>query len=768
MRIYNILVCLLVLYIAGQLFYNYTNLLLNLYNNIIIRAPYDVSEFNQAMWNTAKGSFFKASGLNLSVEAILSQKNFNVLASHWNVLILFSSLFYLILPHLASFIIAHCLSLGLSSTVVFLIAKEMLSEKKFLPLLILFIYSQYYVLTSIAYFLHPLSFSMLFLFLTLYFYIKDDFKFMVLFSIISIFGREEISLLIALLGLVSFFIPKRRKYSLFLFVLGILAFVIIKAIMAALFTPYEEWRSIYDFIKGHYGYLGDSFWDKIRNIFVHPSLIIQNISQPQKTMLYRDVFGLLSYLPFLSPLYLFPAMLIFVGLMLSVNPTMGVLDLQPWYYCLMLPFILLALIGAVEKIYNIDKFSKIKLPNNKLIAKIAKFRIVRFLSVILILLLLFNIYTKNAGLTRFKNNEFQNNFEMERYWNEDTFGVISAIKGEAKVVCSARLMPMLSTRRKILELFCLAKEVVDKGIYDIVLITEDELNIRRPSERYKTKYIETYKMLMNAPNYKNIYSTPFLRVFIKDSTSSLPLDSWKFNLISKIKTSSINSNYIFSNFADYSTILENAGVLDPTELVNKFYQNTQVHYATLEPKEQLAENIVYFVSDKPLETGYGYVLVLSAQSSRKPGVIRTQISTGDSKKITEITIDNKLRLYALPFVVTKPQRFCEFLLAIDQDCNIKKPVLLRFPLENLKDITNSSILETKVNNYKLSYNPWLAEAKFKDRDRQHYQFLVKNINCFNPLILFMKLLNFNIPLDLYQYSWNSDYQASAEFVALKY
>jgi uncharacterized membrane protein len=766
-RIYNVFIFALVLFVVGQWFIKYANILLNTYNNIIIRAPYDVSEITQALWNTSKGRFFEVTGCRVPIEAILIQKNFNVLISHWHVIFLFFSLFYVILPHTASFIISQCLCIGISGTVVYLMAREVLTEKRLLPILIFFVYSQYYVVTSIAYFLHPESFCVPFLFLALYFYIKDNFKLMVLFFAISILCREEISLLVALLGLSSFFIAKRRKYSLFLFLLGILSFLIIKIIVGVLYTHYKEINS-YDQIKMHYGYLGTSFFDKIKNLFVNPSLIIQNISQPQKRMLLKDVFGPLSYLPFLSPLYLFPGMLIFVGLVLSQTSTLGVLDVQPWYYCMMLPFVFLALIGAVEKIYNVEDFIKSKLFKNKFIIKIIKCRIIKIASVILIFLLLFNIYAKNIKLTKLKNNPFQEFFAIEKYWIKDTFEVISAIKEEARVVCSARLMPMLSMRRHILEFDRLTKEVIEKGIYDIVLISEDDLSIREPSDNYKVRYLDTYNILINAPNYKRIYSTPFLKVFVKDSTSSSIFSNWKFDLSSKIKTSSISSDYIFSDFVDYSTILENAGVLDPSGLVEEIHKNTQIHYATLEPKKQLAEDILYFVSDKPLEIGYGYVLVLSAQSLKGSGVIRIHKSVDDPNKVTEISIDNNFRIYAFPFTVTKPLQFCELFLGFDQDCNIKKPVLLRFSLENLKDITNSSIFEMYVNSYKFSYNPWIASAKFEDKNMQDYQFLEKEINYTNPLVFFMKLFNLSIPLDLYRYSWESDYQISSELVAVKY
>ena len=295
-RIYNIFVFILIFYLISHWLYKNANLGLNAYNNFSIYGSLDFATSNQAVWNTIKGRLFQAND-RTSIESILAHRNFNIISCHFTIIHLLIALFYLILSHPVSFIISQSLFVSMSGLGLYLVAREILTEKKILPLLILFLYLQYYPLTCVSYFFRADEFSMFFIFFAFYFYLKENFKFTLVFSTLSIFCREENALVIAVLGIASYFQPKKRKYFLSLILLGILSFIAIRFTMIKILkTPPEGF-----YFQSHYGYLGKTFLDKLRNIIIHPSLILNNILRNDRITLFKDVFGLVLYLPFLSP-----------------------------------------------------------------------------------------------------------------------------------------------------------------------------------------------------------------------------------------------------------------------------------------------------------------------------------------------------------------------------------------------------------------------------------------------------------------------------------
>lgn len=759
-KLYIFFIFILIAYLLGKWFYDNANLLFNFYNNLLVYAPYDAAEINQTIWNTAKGRFFQVTASMTPTDAILAQKKFNFLISHWNIIFLLVSLLYLILPHLSSLIISQCLFISASGAGLYLLAREISTEKKFLPFLILFIYIRYYPLTWISYFLHQETFCIIFLFLTLYFYLKDNLKFILIFSILSILCREEIALQIALLGIISYFVPKKRKYYLLLTLLGVLSFIAIGITRLIISTNYKEFV-MYNHLNTHYGYLGETFLDKFKNMVFHPSLALSLILNPVKISIIKNTLGFLLYVPFLSPLFLMPGLLILVELMLSQNPNVGTLRWGAWYFCLLIPFMFMALTITFEKIYNLDKFMIKTFPkilyNKKLYS-----RLIKAVSIAVILFLSFSIYAKNTKFTKLDKSALSGFLSIKKYWHEDTFGIMSAVKEKAKVICAWKLLPTLSAREYIIAIHWLTKEIADKGVFDIVFISEDG----------GYTHLDKYELVKNSPNYKEIYSTPYIKVLIKEGIPRSDLiDDWKFELISNIKSSSIDHNYIFSDFIDFSTILENSDIMGTSDLLSDSNINREIYYVSLEP-QLLRRDTISLSLNKPLETGYGYMLAFVAKANKDFGSLFIE-GLGEDDGPLEIRMDNKSRIYVLPFRVNKFHGSYNFLLWADSQISFSKdPILLRFPLGESEDITKKSVFQVDIGRYKFSYNPWLDKNSCGNiKNIESAQLLIKDKNIYaNPLIYFMKLLKLPIPIDLYKYSWESagNMPLGTEIKAIRY
>jgi len=739
--------CAIVVLLSAGWFYNCVRLHFNAYNNFSIYAADDIADYNQAAWNTANGRFFQYN--DRAEKAILENKDIKTINLHSNFIFLFICLSYLILPHFSSFILLQSLFIAFSIIVLYLLARELLTEKIILPLLIALIYTQYFPLTSAAHFFHPEEFSIFFIFLAFYFYLKNNIWLTLVFSVLSISCREEAGLIFLVLGLVSYFNAGKKKYCLPLVSVGMGSYLFIKLFLTkAVISP--------EIFKTHYGYLGDTLFDKLKNIIFHPSLFVNNILKPDRTALFRDIFAPLLYLPFLSPVLFLPGAVILAEVMLSNSWSMGSLRWQPWYLCLLIPFVFIALTGAFEKIYRLDKPLD-KLLKNRFFSKKNLYVPGKILSFTLIGLLFLYSYIVNFRLTQANNNALRDYFSINRYWRNDTFEVLSGINKEAKVACSLKLMPMLSARRNILPLAQLTPRIVNQGTYDIIILSEGDY----------TPDIDNYFALMKDANlYEKAYSAPYMTVFTKKD-SAMPLEGWRFNLISEIKKSAVRHNYMFSNFTDYASILENSDALEYSKLITQLYQNKKLYYTALETVALTTDtNTQPFVSYRPLQKGDNYILAFAAKTQKSTDVIYVNKPSDTEKEWDEIKIDHKLRLFMLPFKVSEEKPSCIVKMQINRGCSVLTPILLRSPAPEAGHFQAEPIFETTVDNYKFSYNPWFRCEDFQ-QEAGRYEFLVRQIEK-NPLLYAMKLIKLTLPADLYKYFWVKDCRISSQILAIRY
>lgn len=750
---FNIFIFIVLLCAISFWFYNCASLLFNAYNNICISGADDVRDYNQAAWNTAHGRLFQYTNAD-SEEIILAHKNKSALNAHSHIIFLLIALSYLIMPHFSSFVILQSLFIAMSGIALYLVAKEMLTEKKIFPLLIVFIYLQYFPLACVSRFVRPDEFSIFFIFFAVYFYLKDRPKLTLIFFMLAIFCREEICLVVGALGLISYFDPTKRKYFLPFTLAGFLSFLIIRYAIVRTYPATEG------LIDGHYGYLGKTYLSKLTNIILHPSLVINNILRADRATLFKDIFAPVLYLPFLAPMLFIPGLVILFEAMLSKSWSMGTLQWQPWYLCPLIPFVFIALIGTFEKIYQLDKLMQKIFKKHDFYNKKNFCRLNKVISIILISFLLVYIYMRNFNPTKFSNNQFQDYFSINRYWYADTFGVLSAIKKDAKVACSYKLMPMLSSREYVLPMARLTKRIVNQGFYDIILISETDWD----------KDLSEFDFVKDADLYKKTYSTPYINVFTRKDIPP-PLNNWKFDLISDLKSSSILHNYIIFNFTDYVSILENSNLLEPSDFVRNIYQNNKLYFATLEPigKQSLSsgQSLIRFSPDKPLEENYNYILAFAAKTDKRFGTVYVKFPSDNYNKYTEIKVDDKLRIFMFPFKLTHAQQPPLFLIQMNNSYYFTKPIVLRAPLASSRGIFDEPFFWVEINKYTFSYNPWLKSDYSSIKRIERPQFLRKHTSK-NPLLYFMKLLKFSIPGDLYQYSWVSNWDNSSEIIAIRY
>jgi hypothetical protein len=175
----------------------------------------------------------------------------------------------------------------------------------------------------------------------------------------------------------------------------------------------------------------------------------------------------------------------------------------------------------------------------------------------------------------------------------------------------------------------------------------------------------------------------------------------------------------------------------------------------------------YFVSGKSLDAGFSYLFVFAAKANNDIGMAFVKTPADNPKQHTEIKLDNKMRLFVIPFKMTESQHSPQFSIQTNNYCSVMKPILIKAPARNSQG-SIEPILQVNVAGHIISYNPWLNQDT-RIKKEKGCQFLTSDYGIYrNPLILFMKLLRLKIPLDLYKYSWKSKYDGFSEIFAVRY
>lgn len=185
----------------------------------------DLGNMDQTVWNTLHGRFFTLTEKSQTVSRF---------AVHSDIMLVFFAPFYLLWasPHLLNII--QSLLLGLGAIPVFLIARHILRSKG-LSLLFVFMYLLSPLTQWINIFdFHTVSFSIPLILAAFYCVLKDKWKWYWFFILLALLTKEEISLQVAVLGLIVFFVFKKKREGLITFFSGILWF----AAMIFLVIPY--------------------------------------------------------------------------------------------------------------------------------------------------------------------------------------------------------------------------------------------------------------------------------------------------------------------------------------------------------------------------------------------------------------------------------------------------------------------------------------------------------------------------------------------------
>lgn len=218
----------------------------------------------QAVYNTLHGRFLMLS----DVSRLYLHTNF--------ILVLFAPLYYFFsTPKLLMFSQILIASLGVFP--IFWLARDKLKSKN-LGLFFAFLYLiNPHLQDAVLRNFHPVVLAASFLFFAFYFLENKKYIKFFIFAALAILCKENVALMVMMMGVYHFFINKQRKAGLLVAFWGLASFLIIMQLIIPYFNSGESHPF---FRSSHYSYLGTSVGDVSKNILTNPFLLLTKIFEP--------------------------------------------------------------------------------------------------------------------------------------------------------------------------------------------------------------------------------------------------------------------------------------------------------------------------------------------------------------------------------------------------------------------------------------------------------------------------------------------------------
>lgn len=441
---------------------------------------YDLGNMDQTMWTTLHGDFFTMS---------TAAGNISRLATHADFILILLSPIYLIWDNVRALLIVQSFLLALGAIPVFFISKKMLNSK-----IISLIFVLVYLLNpglqkANLYDFHGVTIAIPALLFTFYFALTKRWKLYWLFFFISIVTKEQVSVILAIMGLLIIFSFKEFKIGLISFLIGLLWFPLMVFAFIPMYTPTNQHWAFDLWFAQHKKDI-DTY-----NIFNLFSLVWDGVTSQLSKQYYPLLLWPFAFLPLLG----FPWFLMSLPDLL-INTTSsysGMKTINAHYQSTIIPGFLIATVFAFKKIDILLK--KFKVFNAKLA--------IVFLSLFLLLTSIIFSYSNgplpispDCWCAMFRVTDEDKEFEK----------IIQALPKDTVISASGEVRSHLAHRQNAFNI-----PTIPKNVEYVALIDQD-----RSYNKYTPHYLELgiINDLRKDKNFKEIYQKGHFYLFKKLKT----------------------------------------------------------------------------------------------------------------------------------------------------------------------------------------------------------------------------------------------------------
>lgn len=262
---------------------------------------FDLGLYDHAIWNIAKRGEFKY-----------------LVLGHFRPIVGIYSLFYKLFPSVTVLLLLQTLAIGLGAIPLYYIARKKLGGQYYALLIVII----YFLYSPVAYNnledFHTDHLIILFMFLAFYFLEKNKPLAFFLICLPTLFLKESLIFSVSAIGIYAVIHHKMYKSGSIVFLGSFFFFFLVtKIIIPRVTGAYYYGGQIFE--EG-FSYLGNSFFEMIRTIILHPGLIIKELINAWKLAYLAFIFIPLLFIPLVSPLSLLPALPALVISLLSHLP----------------------------------------------------------------------------------------------------------------------------------------------------------------------------------------------------------------------------------------------------------------------------------------------------------------------------------------------------------------------------------------------------------------------------------------------------------------
>jgi uncharacterized membrane protein len=293
----------------------------------------DMGNLNQAIWNTAHGDWFRMTNQEVGLT--------NRLSYHVEPIILLIAPFYRLFPSVEFLLILQASVAALGALPLFVLARrQRLGDWMGLVFAVAYLLNPA-LQGAVWYEFHPVTLAPTFLMAAFYFLVTGRTGWFAFFAALAAGCKEEIGLLVGMLGVYAFFALRRRRLGTLTVLLGFgWSLLAVLGIQTAFAGGNIHW--------GRYDYLGGATTDKVRSLLTRPDLVLGKL---QQTPVLRYFFQLLlpvGFTALLAPEVFFLALpSLAINLLADFSPMHEATRLI--YVAPVLPFVMLAMVMGVAR-----------------------------------------------------------------------------------------------------------------------------------------------------------------------------------------------------------------------------------------------------------------------------------------------------------------------------------------------------------------------------------------------------------------------------------
>ncbi len=293
----------------------------------------DMGNLNQTVWNTAHGDWFRIT----NQESELT----NRLGYHVEPILLPIALLYRLYPAPEFLLVLQAVIVAFGALPLFALARRRgLGDWLGLVFALAFLLNPTIQAANWLEF-HPVTLAPTLLMATFYFLIAGKTRWFVVFAILSASCKEEIGLLVAMIGLYAWLALRRPRLGLTTAVLaGGWSLLAVLGIQNAVAGGNIHW--------GRYAYLGENATQKVFSLFTRPDLVLAQLQRAEVGRYFFELLLPVGFTALLAPEVLLLALpSLAINLLADFAPMHQVTTLI--YAAPVLPFVILAAVMGVAR-----------------------------------------------------------------------------------------------------------------------------------------------------------------------------------------------------------------------------------------------------------------------------------------------------------------------------------------------------------------------------------------------------------------------------------